>query len=679
MNNQHQDHGAIGGHGGFGSHQHTGSLSTLSNTTPHFTPAHLQNGTPDNARGLGVKPPNEHYAEHLNEYHKLKMAGDKPHFYARTTSSVSRLPGVTPSSVSTRVDADEHGTRQQEGEEPSSNRVWDAMDLGGHGLKSMGASLFRHYPHLRKLYFNHNRLTTLPIHISHLRYLTVLDLSFNQLRLLPPEIGMITTLKRLLLFDNGLEILPFEIGSLYNLEMLGLEGNPMSTPDGQIQQRQLIEHGTTELVRYLREEAPGKYSFRSPINFEERRQTNTSIEPPGPEPRGWHQLLNESEAPEKDRFTVLSWNTLCDRAATQSAYGYASMGVLRWDRRKSEIMSELQMRNADILTLQEVDTENYHEFFAPTLAQQDYKGVFHAKGRARTMNEKEAKVVDGCATFYKSSKYILLQKYTVNYSHEAINRPDMKGEHDVYNRVMPRDHIALLTFLENRQTGSRLIVVNTHLTWEPHLADVKVIQVAILMELLAKKAEEYAKWPPTKDKEPFRYANEDGVDGADGIGKVEPGPSMAYERGTQIPVLVCGDFNSSYGSGVCDLITQGSLPSSHPDLGDQRYGDFTRNGIHHPFSLKSSYGAIGELPFTNWTPDFRAVIDYVWYSTNTLQVAGLLGQVDPNYMTRVPGFPTYHFPSDHLMLMAEYAVKERKERKQVEADFGPPRRESSRQ
>ncbi|KAK3720583.1 Glucose-repressible alcohol dehydrogenase transcriptional effector [Vermiconidia calcicola] len=658
VNNQHQDHGGIGGQGGFGNHQHSISTSTLSNATPHFTPAHLQNGTPDNSSALS-KPPNDQYAQHLQEYGKLKMAGDKPHFYARTTPHVSRIPGNTPSSASTKLtDADEHGTRSSHrSEEPADNQLWDAMDLGGHGLKSMGASLFRHYPHLQKIYFNHNRLSSLPPHVSRLRNLTVLDLSFNQLTEIPPEIGMLTNLKKLLLFDNRLDELPWEVGYLYQLEMLGLEGNPMRR--GHDQMERLVEHGTQELVRYLREEAP---------------------EPIPPEERSWHQILDESEAPKKDTFTVISWNTLCDRAATQAAYGYAPTAALSWQRRKYMILDELKAREADILTLQEVDIENYNEWFAPSLASQGYKGVFQAKGRARTMSEKEAKIVDGCATFYKGSKYLLLHKHVINYSHEAINRPDMKGEHDVYNRVMPRDHIALVLFLENRQTGTRLIVVNTHLTWEVWFSDVKIVQVAILMEHLAKKADEYARWPPTKDKdkEQFRFANEDSVDALD-IVKADPVPSVAYDTGKQIPLLVCGDFNSTHDSGVHELITQGSLSATHPELGSQKYGDFTRNGMAHPFNMQSSYNKIGELPFTNWTPDFRQVIDYVWYSTNTLQVAGLLGEVDRSYMSKVPGFPNYHFPSDHLLLMAEYSVKEKKERKQVEADFGPSRRESSRQ
>ena len=43
------------------------------------------------------------------------------------------------------------------------------------------------------------------------------------------------------------------------------------------------------------------------------------------------------------------------------------------------------------------------------------------------------------------------------------------------------------------------------------------------------------------------------------------------------------------------------------------------------------------------------------------------------YLLRVPGFPNWHFPSDHLALLAEFVVKGRKEKKIVEADFGPQR------
>lgn len=119
----------------------------------------------------------------------------------------------------------------------------------------MAPALFKHYPKLRKIYLNWNKLNTIPPQIGQMRFLTVLDLSMNNLDYLPQEIGMLTNLKRLLLFDNRLEDLPFEMGSLFQLEMLGLEGNPMR----QDYKDRLVEHGTQELIRFLREQAPSAF------------------------------------------------------------------------------------------------------------------------------------------------------------------------------------------------------------------------------------------------------------------------------------------------------------------------------------------------------------------------------------------------------------------------------------
>jgi len=304
------------------------------------------------------------------------------------------------------------------------------------------------------------------------------------------------------------------------------------------------------------------------------------------------------------------------------------------------------------------------------LAADDYRGVFWQKSRAQTMAERDAKRVDGCATFYKNSKYIMLDKQMIDFRKTAINRADMKGEHDIFNRVMVRDDIASVTFLENRATGSRLIVVNTHIYWNPEFADVKCVQIAILMEQVARLAEGYAKWPACKDKELFRYAS---VEDEGEVVQKQPGPSMEYKHGTDIPMLFCGDLNSTPDSGPYDLIANGTLSSAHPDLAGRSYGAFTRDGMHHPFNLKSSYSNIGEMEFTNYTALWQGVVDYIFYSTNALQNTGLLGEIDEAYLQRVPGFPSWHFPSDHLPLFAEFVVKNQKEKKVVHADFGPQR------
>ena len=147
---------------------------------------------------------------------------------------------------------------------------------------------------------------------------------------------------------------------------------------------------------------------------------------------------------------------------------------------------------------------------------------------------------------------------------------------------------------------------------------------------------------------------------------------MQYASGDQIPLLMCGDLNSSPGSAAYNLIAHGRLDEEHPDLEKRLYGNLSKVGMTHPFKLKSAYGAIGELPFTNYTPDFKDILDYIWYSANSLHVSALLGEVDKDYLQRVPGFPNYHFPSDHIALLAEFTVKGKKG-KVVEADFGPQR------
>ncbi|KAK8217907.1 glucose-repressible alcohol dehydrogenase-like protein transcriptional effector [Phyllosticta capitalensis] len=643
---QHQDHSAHGAHGAnFGNHQHTMS-GGLTNATPHFAGNHLQNGTPGSVHSSLSKPPNEHWALQLQyAQHAREMTMSHSHARNHPSTNKSIVSGQTNGIVK---EEKEERHRAAKDSDKDDGQIWKALDLGGQNLKVLSPALFD-YTFLTKLYLNYNKLTFVSPAIGKLRNLRELDLSLNELRTLPPEIGMLVNLRELLLFDNNIETLPYEMGSLYQLEMLGIEGNP--SLDEQMKNI-VVEHGTTELIKYLREQAPG---------------------PEPPAERDWIVLDDTPVTPE-DKFMVLSYNILCDRMATQSHYGYTPSAALAWEHRRDLILQELRARESDIICLQEIDSESYNEYFRGSLAHDDYKGVFWPKARARTMTEREAKLVDGCAIFYKNSKFILLDKQLIDFGNLAINRPDMKGEHDIFNRVMPRDNIAVAAFLENRQTGARLIVVNAHVYWDPAFKDVKVVQAAILMEQIQKLAEKYVGWPPCTDKAPYRYANGDKEGESEPEPPPEPAPSQTYSKVEQIPLVLCGDFNSTPDSGVYELIAHGLLSNDHSDLGTYNYGHFTKNGMSHPFALKSSYSNIGELSFTNYTPGFTGVIDYIWYSTTALNATGLLGEVDREYMQRVPGFPNYHFPSDHLALLAEFTFKGRKEKKAaVEPDFGPQR------
>ncbi|KAI9755382.1 MAG: pyridoxine biosynthesis protein [Chaenotheca gracillima] len=640
---QPQDHGSHG-QGPIG-HQHSYSGGTLSNSTPHFTPSHLHNGAQGNNQN-GTPACSEDWQRQLELSAETRTA-NTPNYWSRKYGSLN-TPSGNPLESKAKEDDNDDTRRARPSNEPP-RQDWIALDIGGHGLRTVSPTLFMHYTFLDKLYMNGNKLVQLPPAIGRLRNLNYLDVSSNQLRELPAEIGMLLKLRSLLLFDNEIRRLPSAVGSLYSLETLGVDGNPLDDD----QKQEMMQNGTAALITQLRENAP---------------------RPDPPAPRDWI-ILDDTAAnssPPSETISVFTYNSLCPKYATEKQYGYSPSWVLSWEYRRELILQEIRAHNPDIVCLQEVDRDGFDEFFCPQLAYNDYKGVFWPRPRAKTMAEREAKAVDGCATFYKGSKYIILDKQIIDLANTAINRPDMKGQIDIYNRVMPRDNIAIGTFLENRMTGSRINIVNVHLFWDPAYKDVKLVQTAILMEQISKIADKYVKWPACKDKVPFKLSDDSEPNGdAPPEPPPTPAPSQEYSSGAQIPLVICGDFNSTTDSGVYDLIARGTLPKDHPDLVDWRYGNFTRDGMAHPFSLKSSYAGVDELSFTNYTPDFTDVIDYVWYSTNSLQVTGLLGDVDKEYLRTVPGFPNYHFPSDHLAIMAELLIKGRKEKRpHQEPDFG---------
>lgn len=217
----------------------------------------------------------------------------------------------------------------------------------------------------------------------------------------------------------------------------------------------------------------------------------------------------------------------------------------------------------------------------------------------------------------------MLMKQELEFNTLAIQRDDFKKTADIFNRVMPKDNVAIVCFLENKLTGARLIVANVHLTWDPQYRDVKLVQVAILLEQLDKLARDW------KD------IHKSSVEGA-----------PVYNDHTQIPLLICGDFNSVADSGVYELLSKGSVSGNHDDLTGRTYGNFQQDGISHPFTLKSAYANVGELKFTNYVPDFTGTIDYIWYSQNSLTPTALLGDVEEKYLATVPGFPNVHFPSE---------------------------------
>lgn len=544
-----------------------------------------------------------------------------PHHHARAAALAARSSVDSNKGIQLPAGAAANGlsfpTRDSDEKQKATadEKSWTMIDMGGLNLPTIGNDVFR-YTFLTSLFINHNRLTTLSPAIIQLKNLSVLDASANKLIALPPELGLLTELRELYLFDNHLTVLPPELGTLFQLEMLGIDGNPLQENLLSILQRD----GTPSLITFLRDSCP--------------------VPVPPPE-REWVALENDLGLPEDESgantFSVLSYNVLCEKYATPQMYGYTPSWALAWNYRKEFILQEIMSYAADVCCLQEVEMGQYEEYFLPKLQQNEYEGVFWPKSRARTMRDDERQHVDGCATFFNSRIFRMVDKRLIEFNQIALQRSDFKKTEDIFNRVMTKDNVAAIVLLEHRMTGVRLVVANSHMHWDPEFRDVKLVQAAMLMEQLEEISESFAKLPHGPLPE----------------GVVPP----KYTTRTQVPMVVCGDFNSTPDSGVYEFLSHGSAPGNHDDFMDHIYGTYTSEGLRHSYVLRSAYGSIGELPFTNHTPGFRGVIDYIWYTSNSLSANGILGPVDQAYLSRTVGFPNAHFPSDHVCILAEFRIK----------------------
>jgi CCR4-NOT transcription complex subunit 6 len=469
---------------------------------------------------------------------------------------------------------------------------WFALDCGGLGLKNLSKQVFL-YDFLVRLHIPHNQIQRLPAEIGNLKQLQFMDISGNRLTILPPELGKCTELKELLLFDNQIRDLPGELGTLYRLELLGLEGNPL--PDAI--KMMLYAEGTRSVIDWLRD------SYHPHLEMPMRE---------------WKRI--EADDQMNDAFLVMSYNILSDRYATSQMYGYTPTWALRWERRGQAILQEILSFGADIICLQEVEAGLFEDFFLTGLGDA-YAGKFWPKSRHKTMGDKEKKNVDGCATFYRKSVFSLVDDVVVEFNQIGMQRPDFIKTDAAFDRFLSKDNIAGIALFKH-SCGRTLAVANAHIHWDPEYADVKLIQVAMLTEQVEKLCQ---KWVM---------------------------PPYGTPQHHPVPSLLCGDYNSEPDSGVYELLNRGTCSSDHPDLGRHSYGGFSSSGFVHQLNLKSVYGDDEPL-FTNFTPRFRGVLDYIWYTQTLLVCHSVLGGIeDEEYLARVVGFPNVHFPSDHISIVA---------------------------
>ncbi|TQD99052.1 hypothetical protein C1H46_015319 [Malus baccata] len=348
-------------------------------------------------------------------------------------------------------------------------------------------------------------------------------------------------------------------------------------------------------------------------------------------------------------FTVLSYNILSDVYATSESYSYCPSWALSWPYRRQNLLREIVGYRADIVCLQEVQSDHFEEFFAPELDKHGYQALY--KRKTNEVYNGNTQTIDGCATFFRRDRFSHVKKYEVEFNKAAQSLTDAmipsNQKKSALNRLV-KDNVALIVVLEakfsNQGTdnpGKRqlLCVANTHVNVHQDLKDVKLWQVHTLLKGLEKIA-----------------------------------------ASADIPMLVCGDFNSVPGSAPHTLLAMGKVDPLHTDLQVDPLNILRPlSKLIHQLPLVSAYSSFARLGvglgmeqlrrrmdpttneplFTNCTRDFIGTLDYIFYTADSLTVESLLELLDEESLRKDTALPSPEWSSDHIALLAEFRCKPR--------------------
>ncbi|XP_013584071.1 carbon catabolite repressor protein 4 homolog 4 isoform X2 [Brassica napus] len=326
------------------------------------------------------------------------------------------------------------------------------------------------------------------------------------------------------------------------------------------------------------------------------------------------------------RFRLVSYNILAQVYVKSSLLPHSPPACLKWKARSHAILGVLKKLEADFFCLQEVD--EYDSFYRKNMDSLGYSGIYIQ----RTGQRKR----DGCAIFYKPSCAELVAKERIEYndlldsvkadsvqetetSNESKDsRKDSRDLNDPLVRLK-RDCVGIMAaFKINKPFHQVVIVANTHLYWDPELADVKLAQAKYLLSRL--------------DQFKTLISNE-----------FECTPSL----------LLSGDFNSIPGDKVYSYLVSGN----------GKPAETIEEEEEAPVPLCSAYEVTrGEPKFTNCTPGFTNTLDYIFFSpSDFIKPVSILQLPEPESPDVVGFLPNNHHPSDHLPIGAEFEISRNRE------------------
>jgi CCR4-NOT transcription complex subunit 6 len=127
---------------------------------------------------------------------------------------------------------------------------------------------------------------------------------------------------------------------------------------------------------------------------------------------------------------------------------------------------------------------------------------------------------------------------------------------------------------------------------------------------------------------------------------------------SRINVLIGGDFNSTPGSGVHELVCNGSLELNHADAVVTSV-QFPFARLQHSLQLHNAYADAlpNDSSLTNYTHEFVGALDHIFYQREHMLLSSVLLLPSRDDCTRETGLPNTQHGSDHVAIAAQFKFR----------------------
>lgn len=383
--------------------------------------------------------------------------------------------------------------------------------------------------------------------------------------------------------------------------------------------------------------------------------------------------------PDEMTFTLMSHNVLADYLAQRHSelYRGISHDKIEWEARFRRIVEQIQTQDPDILCLQEVQNNHYLTHFCPQLEALGYAGQY----KQRTEDDK----LDGCAIFYKTDKFELVDTSSVEYYQPGVS-------------VLDRHNVALLAKFRPRPSRKskydhHFCVATTHLLYNPRGHDIKLAQSAVLLAELdrfayaGKERSRHSYYPViltgdlnlTPDSFVYNFL-EQGLCQYEGLSSrcLDFGPGQRMDNVLLPKYLGINDEcqhvlvrDARRNKNKC-LDDKGEQQTFLHHTSVQKSKDKVQNllpygsgSLSHAFGLRSVYKPVHGV---STLQNSYVMVDYIFYSTRfsptlqkyiegNLKLLARLKLLHGYECERMGGFPSETCPSDHLCLIANFLLK----------------------